>query len=280
MRLHYTADPEKRDPEWRKKARAGYAAWAWAREFEIDFTSRGGQKVYEMWDPEVHEVRMGTMPETWTRYRGLDHGLANPTAVVWAAVDPDNDVHIYREYYRAERTIAENCRHILEMEGKTETVRGTYGDPSLYQRDPKDMSFLADEYARTGIAIIPGNNMKGVDPVCRHLVCALAKWSKKNERVHPYFEEQGWDEKEVDDLSRQPAVYFSTACQNTIREHRNWRIREVSRPETHNKSEKPEDKDDHTCDAVRYLLAADIRYRQVEVRVPYHPRMMMRRAGY
>lgn len=280
VRLHYTADPVKRSLEWVGKAKAGMPSWAWAREYEIDFSARGGKLIYDMWDANIHEVVLGDIPDTWTRYRCVDQGLANPTVCDWAAVNPQGDVHFYREYYQAEQTIAENCQNIVALTSK-ENIYVSYGDPSIFQRDPKDGKMLADEYAMNGVTLTPGNNSvpKGIDAVCRYLICTLAKWCRENDRTHPYFE--GWDAKKTDALANQPGVYFSRACVNTIREHTHWRWGETSNPQDHNVTEKPVDKDDHTCDAVRYLLCASPGYRDPSPGVQrYERKSMMRRAAY
>jgi hypothetical protein len=46
LRLHYTADPDKRSKEWYDKTREGYTQEAWDQEFEIKFSSYAGKGVY------------------------------------------------------------------------------------------------------------------------------------------------------------------------------------------------------------------------------------------
>ena len=56
-RLHYTADPEKRDPRWRTGVSAGMSRAAFRREYEMDFTAPGDAPYYpefaEEWEKHV-----------------------------------------------------------------------------------------------------------------------------------------------------------------------------------------------------------------------------------
>lgn len=46
LRIHYTADPDKRTKEWYAATRPGYSQTAWDQEFEIKFTSYAGKGIY------------------------------------------------------------------------------------------------------------------------------------------------------------------------------------------------------------------------------------------
>jgi len=281
--LHYTADEEKISPEWRAHARAGMQEWMWQQEYEINWRARGGRLVYDMWDPEIHEVVLGDIPDTWTRYRALDHGLANPTACVWAAVDTENNVWIYREYYHAERVVAENCRAILELQGEKEDgwIRATYADPSIWERHPATGKMLADEYADAGVSLTKANNSitAGINKVSSYLIAAVCRWAKDKGKPHAYLE--GWAKEKVDELARKPALYVARRCENTIRELKGLRWKEImGNPAEHNLQEKPQEVDDHAADAVRYLLMAEPRYRKPAAQVPYQRRAMVGRTGY
>lgn len=69
------------------------------------FRSRAGA-VYPLWnvgdglrDGMGHTCAPFAIPRDWTRFRGVDFGLTNPTAVVWGALGDDDTLYIYREYY-------------------------------------------------------------------------------------------------------------------------------------------------------------------------------------
>lgn len=50
-RVHYTADAEKRTPEWRARAKAGMPERGWRREYEISFDTPEGEPVFPEFDP-------------------------------------------------------------------------------------------------------------------------------------------------------------------------------------------------------------------------------------
>lgn len=281
VRLHFSSDPAK-DAQWVASVKPGYASWQWTAEQEIDFAARGGKRVYDMWDSAVHEVVLGTIPDMWTRYGCLDHGLANPTAHLWAAVDTKDNIWITQEYYEAERTIQANCAAILEAQTPADVPTMIWCDPSLATRDPKDKQALIDTYAECGLVMTPGNNRMGFDPVVRGLLNALAQWSIEKGMLHEYFEkmEPRADEETVAAMAEQPALRFAVTCPNTIREHKGLRWAEtVGNPTEHNRKEKAQDVDDHTTDAVRYLMAAEPRHVKVQAHVPYARRSMMKRGA-
>jgi len=77
VRLHYTADPEKRSDEWKQAAAAGMSSRAWAKEYEIDWTVASGLPVYgDVFVREIHVAKEPLLayPER-AIYRGWDYGL-------------------------------------------------------------------------------------------------------------------------------------------------------------------------------------------------------------
>lgn len=47
VRLHYTADPAKRSPEWFGQTRPGYSQTAWDQEYDIVFATHAGKGIYK-----------------------------------------------------------------------------------------------------------------------------------------------------------------------------------------------------------------------------------------
>lgn len=54
MRIHYSADPRKREPTWRLEQSKNYSLRAWKREYEIDWTSPEGEPVIPEFDATRH----------------------------------------------------------------------------------------------------------------------------------------------------------------------------------------------------------------------------------
>lgn len=72
---------------------------------------------YPMFDRSIHVVEPFPIPPEWPRYRVLDWGTRVPTAVLWAARSPENQLVLYREHYQELRTVGWHARRIRELEG-------------------------------------------------------------------------------------------------------------------------------------------------------------------
>lgn len=78
----------------------------------------------EVWEPSEHLVVRpsswdrwrGYPPMEWPRYRAIDFGYTNPFVCQWWAQDPDGHFWRYRELYMTRRTVPEHKRTILEAE--------------------------------------------------------------------------------------------------------------------------------------------------------------------
>lgn len=94
-KIHYTADPAKRDPLWRESAKAGMPDRGWRREYEIDFTAPKGEPVVPEFDPTIHVKEI-----PWLRglrpLRGWDPGFQSP-AVVVGQLSPFGQLRINQE---------------------------------------------------------------------------------------------------------------------------------------------------------------------------------------
>ena len=76
-RLHYTADPGKRSAEWKQKTSEGLAARAWAREYEISWTSPEGEPVVPEFSADIH-VRETEIKRDARLLRFWDFGSVSP----------------------------------------------------------------------------------------------------------------------------------------------------------------------------------------------------------
>jgi len=80
--LHFTADPAKRDPAWRREAAAGLTPEKFAREYNIDYQAVLGSKVFPeitQFKPEIviKPIDFGRDVRYWG---GFDYGLRNPSS--------------------------------------------------------------------------------------------------------------------------------------------------------------------------------------------------------
>jgi hypothetical protein len=184
-----------------------------------------------------HVIEPITLPATWKRYNGIDWGFAAPWAVLWAAVDEDGRVWIYREIYRRGVGEAEQARQILAAEAAGEHVAVRYADDAMWATRG-DAKPIASVYADNGVHLAPagkgaGSRVNGWQRVRSYLADAPAC---------PHHRAQGWE--------TCPKIHiFSTVTEL---------YRELSDLPHATKGD-PEDADttadDHAADAVRYLLS-------------------------
>lgn len=107
-RLHYSVDPAKRTPEWRKSARSGITFAEWMREYEIQWSSFDGVPVYGDDFSRAFHVSLAAL-EWNQRYpivRGWDFGLgAGGMACIFAQLLPGMRLIVYRELLASDTDI-------------------------------------------------------------------------------------------------------------------------------------------------------------------------------
>ncbi len=179
--------------------------------------------VYKEFRKAIHVIEPFRIPRAWRKLRGLDFGFNNPTACVWGARDGDGNYYIYDEHYRAQAVIAEHAKeiHKREWDYNQPWYGPTYSDHDAQARG---------EYAINGIPCTPANKsiMPGIE-----LIRSLMM-------VQP---------------SGKPRLFIFNNCVHLIKEIQGYRWPEGSSGK--NPRDTPIDKDDHLCDALRYLVYTD-----------------------
>jgi PBSX family phage terminase large subunit len=170
------------------------------------------------------------IPLTWERVIGMDHGLRNPTSLVFGAIDPDKaEVIIYNEYYKANTLVPGHVKAIKPLleEIAHGRLRFIKADPSTRNKtDPINGKSVQGLYQEYGIYLSEANNNVETGIL----------------RVNSYIE-------------RGKLKVYST-CINTVREHLRYTFPEITMDNDKNLDEKPVKKDDHSCDALRYMMMA------------------------
>jgi phage terminase large subunit len=156
----------------------------------------------------------------------MDHGLRNPTAILFGAVGPDDDIVIYDVYYHTGRLVHENAKAYLELVAeKGIKVEYMVGDPSTQNTDPITGTSIRTEYGENGVWYMLGNNDVHAGIL----------------RVKSMFD--------------QNRLHVTANCRNIIKEGRKYKwakpISNKIQART-NLMEKPVKKDDHALDALRY----------------------------
>ena len=190
------------------------------QEWEASFEDYEGL-IYPEFNEKLHTAEPFYLPKSFKRIGAIDPALRGTTAVLKACIDDDGRVIIYDEFYEKDKRVSEVCRKIGE-EGLT-----WYIDPASQansiQKDGKLYS-LFNEYLDNGIFCHPAENdvEAGIN------------------RTAEYFK-------------REEIVIFST-CTELITELEKYHWAEQKDTNTGQTKAKPFKKDDHLCDALRYLI--------------------------
>lgn len=201
------------------------------------FVQMGGL-VYKTFDPRIHCLdtfdRKTIMGPHYKWYLSLDHGFNNPTAVLWHAVDLDNNVITFAEHYESQRVIDYHSAVIHERNrahGRVPDIN--ICDPALAQRQAVTGTSIQTEYAVRGIGFALGTNdvQTGVAKVSQYL-------------------QVGKDNK--------PSWYITRNCANLIREMQRlrWKTWASKKQASQNNAyDQIHKKDDHACDSARYFFS-------------------------
>lgn len=186
--------------------------------------------VCESVDPKVL-LRAG-----WALYNSIDHGWNNPTAVLWHAVSPTDEVITFGEHYRSEMTIAEHAAVIHQKErewGISGQLFMRTGDPAMKQTSAHTGTSVIEEYSKHGVYI-------GVESVPRSVEIGIA-------RMQQYFRVRD---------NGTPKWQIADSCPNLINELLKLRWKTYTSKKTaydNNKLEQVHKKDDHAFDSARYF---------------------------
>jgi hypothetical protein len=107
-------------------------------------------QMFSEWTHERHVVDPMPLPASWKRYNGIDWGYSNPWCVLWAAVDEDDRVWVYRELYDTRVGEADQAKRILAAETPDEHVGVRYGDDAMWAARG-DAKPISDVYAENGV---------------------------------------------------------------------------------------------------------------------------------
>jgi phage terminase large subunit-like protein len=155
---------------------------------------------------------------------GIDPGLRF-TAVLWAAVDEDQNMTIFNELFVSDWTIQEICKQI-HMENQFHIIKPMYNIIDPHARDRSKQTGRSDqsEFTKNGIYTILGQNnvQTGIDAVKQRL--------------------------------KDGKLVIQSNCENLIREFKIYRYKEQSKRIESEVSAEPIKKDDHCLDALRYIV--------------------------
>lgn len=230
-----------------------------------------GGLVLDEFDPDVHFIApiWDTPPPALTLYRGIDHGMRQPTVFLCAAVDTRMNIYIYREHYSKGKQIAQDVERIVEQCGNTRNIVSQHQDEfsgmvmPLYQEVFVREGFKATAmdgrsfdmpekftgktygwlYRQAGLRNLVKASGKHYDhwvPIVNSMFLNAARAAKG------------------EDIPGAKLWIFNT-CVNLKRELMSWGYRESVREDKED-PETPRDKDDHGPTALGYMAQIPMRF--------------------
>jgi len=174
-------------------------------------------------------------PREWLHFAMMDHGLANPTCWLWAAVNEDGTIIVYDEHYVSGEIVSWHAARVHEKNTEHQRVPDYYvGDPSIKNSDPITGTSVQIEYVENGIPIILGNNDRhaGINAVAERLI--------------------GVQDRPQLFICKQTCPWLTWEIQRY--RWARWASKRMAFDK--NAKEEPHKKDDHACDALRYGVAS------------------------
>lgn len=215
---------------------------AWRKRFlEGSWDTFEGQ-IWPEFDPDTHVIRPFPIPDHWEVIEGIDHGLRNPTAVLWAAFDEYGNCFIVDEHHEPHQLVGHHARMILEKRAVYGEPEWTVIDASSSRRDPVTGTSVIDEYEEFGILTMPSD---------RHIparINRVAQWLYLD-KAHPHYATH-----EINTDRGNPRLYIFANCVNLIEHIAQYKWRPASPSAIEDNPEQPLKKDDHDVDALGYIL--------------------------
>jgi len=248
VRVHYSADKNKATQEWFLKTKKGMPKASWNKEYEIDFYALSGQRIWPEFDPSIHVISPIEIKKEWNHLRSIDFGQFNPTCCLWGAVDYSDNIYIYREYYQGGRVTASDHAKAIAKLSEGESYVGTFIDPStLAKTQSKYRDIEATDNVPYSVYEIFYDNGVECSPANND---TKAGWDRVSEYMH--LREYKVEGKDV----IKPKLFIFENCFHLIHEIPRYRYA-MQTPLTMQKKdpdEKQIKKEDHSCDALRYLV--------------------------
>jgi len=194
--------------------------------------------VYPTFSEHHHVVEKFDIPRDWRKVVALDHGLNNPTGVLWMAIDRDDNVYIYDEHKESGEIVSYHADIIKNKSGAD--IDAFIIDPSCKQREGIEGRTVIGEYQRLGLNFMPGNNdiQAGINRCSEFLKI-------REDRMRPNCVNRPL-------VKPSPKLFVFKSCQEFIKEIQDYKWDEWKTIGGKNEPEKPRALNDHLMDAWRY----------------------------
>ncbi len=172
----------------------------------------------------IHIVEPFKIPNNWTRFRACDFGYSSPACILWFAIDFDNNLTVYREYYGKGLTADRLALKVLEMD-QEESIRSAILDASAWSKRGDVGPSIAEVMNRIGCRWRPSDKSKG---------SRIAGKLEVHRRLL------------IDPITEKPRLQITSNCVNLIRTLPTLPLDEVNIEDVNTHAE------DHAYDALKY----------------------------
>jgi hypothetical protein len=222
-------------------------------------------KVFKVFASRVHVISgakyfpMG-MPREWKHFRAIDYHQANPWAIPWVAVSPQDEVFVYRDaaFQPGRMTTFDIAGTVADMSGDY-IFKGDFIDPLAGQTQVNTNTTTIDDLNRyfrqfrnegrgTGGYWQPWDTKgtRGREEFTKRLINAARVGMPFNNKVV-----------ENDKTVILPTIWFLDDCRHTIEAMKNWRYEDWDSRDAESRNdlkEKPQNKWSHFPIAIECLL--------------------------
>lgn len=190
-------------------------------------------QVFSEWRYDRHTVEPFQVPDIWQKYAGMDWGFTAPFAVVWAALDEDRRLWVFRDMSAKQLTAERQAQEVLAAETRAEWNIIRFRDPATKQRNGAGTS-VAEAWSQAGLVTVdaPNDRVSGWQTLHHWLADGPAC------RMHA---EQG--------LALCPKLHVMRNCTEVIRTLPALPYRTLG-----NVEDADTQADDHIPDGLRYLV--------------------------
>lgn len=214
-------------------------------------------RIFPQFDKALHVLPSITVKPHWKIYESIDHGLTNPTAVGWWAIDELGNRFLIDEHYEGNGQPVKYHSEIIKNKRAQwkNPIAITYLDSACWANNQSkgDSVFsVRDEYADNGIFPVPGQ--KDWDTGYNRIVQGL---NRDPLHKHPITGELN-----------SPHIYVSANCTNFIKEALGYRWKKNRITAQKNSPDQPMDFNDHHMDEWTYFEASRPQSAVLEVATP------------
>lgn len=231
-----TSDNTALPDDYEDALRATYSEEQADRLLEGDFDV-STDAIFPEFNVDLHTIDHIEPLRDWEKAIGLDHGLNNPTAAVFAARLPTGEIYIYDEYYEKDKLVSDHAQALKPRITSTHLCRMI--DPTTRNREPIAGATVMGEYARHGLHFTPSSNdvQAGINRIKEYLKMV-------DDKEHPFTGQKG-----------SPNMIISKKCQMLIDELIGYEKEPLKTGiGSSNQPEKPRKYNDHAVDAARFMM--------------------------